>query len=78
MLTPPHWLPRDFFQLKTASGETITFYVMVPLYREEMDLKLEKGAQELEKRLDKKDPGFVLDTKRPNVAAKKGFWFWSR
>jgi hypothetical protein len=47
---------------------------MVPLYQEEMDLKLKKGAEELEGRLEKEKVGFILDTKRPNVAVKKG-WF---
>ena len=53
MLWPPYWLPPEFFQLETKQGDTITFYCLVPLYQEEMDLKLHKGAEALEKRLDK-------------------------
>lgn len=75
LLSPPYWLPREFFQLRTKSGETISFYDMIPLYAEEMDLKLKEGADKLEERLEKKNVGFVLDPGRPNVAAKKG-WFW--
>ncbi len=74
MLTPPYWLSPDFFQLTTKGGETISFYRMVPLYQEEMDLKLKSGAEELEKKFEKENVGFVLDIKRRNVAKKKG-WF---
>ena len=68
MLTPPYELPTDFFQLETKSGETITFFVMMPLYQEEMDLKLKQGAEEIEDRFERAGIGFVLDTTRPNVA----------
>ncbi len=74
MLSPPYWLSAEFFQLAAKSGETISFYVMVPLYREEMELKLERGAEEIEGRLEKGGVGFVLDTQRPNVGLKRG-WF---
>src|SRR5262245_177012 len=76
MLTPSYWLPPDFFQLATKAGETICFYVLVPLFREEMDLKLEKGAEALEDRLQKANVGFVLDVGRPNVAARRGWFNW--
>ena len=49
--------------------------MLTPLYQEELDLKLEKGAEEIEQRFDKRGVGFVLDTKRVNVAVKRG-WFW--
>lgn len=74
MLTPPYSLPKDFFQFRTKSGDTISFYVLTPLYKEEMDLKLKKGADVLEERFEKRGIGFVLDTKRANVAKAKG-WF---
>jgi len=74
MLTPPYWLSPDFFRLTTKDGEIITFYMIVPLYQEEMDLKLKSGAEELEKRFEKEDIDFVLDIRRRNVAKKKG-WF---
>jgi hypothetical protein len=74
MLTPPYELPQDFFQFRARSGDTISFYVLTPLYKEEMDLKLKKGADEIEKRFEKRRIGFVLDTERVNVAKAKG-WF---
>jgi hypothetical protein len=75
MLSPPYWLPRDFFELTTKSVETITFYALIPLFAEEMKLKLEKGSDELEARFEKRNINFVIDANRPNVARKKG---WSR
>ncbi len=74
MLSPPYWLSPDFFQLETGSGETISFYNMVPLYQEEMDLKLKKGAEVLERLFEKDGIGWVVDVGRKNVAKKKG-WF---
>ena len=71
MVTLPYILPPDVFQLTTKSGEVISFYMLVPLYKEELDLKLKKGAEELERRFEKENINLVLDTKRPNVAKKK-------
>jgi hypothetical protein len=70
LLTPPYWLSHDFFQLTTNDGETISFYSLVPLYQEELDLKLSRGASELEEELGNAEVGFVLDVNRPNVAKK--------
>jgi hypothetical protein len=75
MLSPPYFLDSDFFRLKTASGAIICFYNLVPLYREEMDLKLKQGADALEDLFEKNGVDFeVLDIERKNVAKKRG-WF---
>lgn len=74
MVSPPHWLPIEFFQLSTKSEETLTFYALTPIYQEEMDLKLKKGADLIEERLAKRKNGFVLDVNRPNVALRRR-WF---
>ena len=58
----------------TTNGDVISFYELIPLYAEEMDLKLNKGAEELERRFDRKNIGYVLDVTRPNVAESKS-WF---
>jgi hypothetical protein len=76
MLTPPYWLDPEFFQLATKEGETISFYMLMPLYKEEMDLKLDKGADHLEDLLQKANVDFVLDVGRPNVAVRKGWFKW--
>jgi len=76
MLTPPYHLPPEFFRLDTAAGHPIHFYVLTPMYPEELDVKLEKGAEEIERRFEKQGIGFVLDKKRPNVAVKRGWFKW--
>lgn len=68
MLSRPYWLDEEFLQLTAASGDVISFYEMIPLYSEEMDLKLAQGAEELERKFDKENIGFVLDVARRNVA----------
>jgi hypothetical protein len=68
VLLPPFWLPAEFFQLKTAGGETISFYAMTPLYQEEMDLKLRDGLDELVERFEQREIDSVVDVRRPNVA----------
>jgi hypothetical protein len=68
VLEPPFWLPAEFFQLTTQAGDLVSFYDLVPLYFEEMQLKLKLGVEELEKRFERAEIGFVLDPHRPNVA----------
>lgn len=74
MAMVPNWVEPEFFRLHSSSGDTISFYQLVPLYQEEMDLKLEFGAEELEVRFEQSNIGFVLDSGRKNVAKRKG-WF---
>lgn len=74
MLTPPYELPAEFFRLKTKSGDKIRFYALLPLYQEEMDFKLEAGAEALEDQLEKHKIDFVIDRGRRNAIKHKG-WF---
>lgn len=74
MVSPPYWLDPDFFQFTASNGDVVSFYELIPLYSEEMELKLNKGAEELQRRLEKEDIDFVLDIDRPNVARSKS-WF---
>ncbi|MCG6158576.1 suppressor of fused domain protein [Rubinisphaera margarita] len=74
MLSPPYWKDTDFFQMTADDETSISFFNLVPLYREEMDLKLQKGAEPLEDLLEKNQAATVLNPKRKNVA-KKRRWF---
>ncbi len=67
-LAPPYWLDPEFFQLRASSGDTVCFYELVPVHEDEMQLKLERGFAELEKRFERANVGFVLDKARPSVA----------
>lgn len=76
LLMPPYFLPADFFRLKTTTGETVTFYQLMALHTDEMDLKLREGADALEALLEKNDVGMVVDPRRPSVVGptKRGWW----
>ncbi len=78
MLAPAYWLGNDFYQLKADSGDTITFYNLVPLFQEEMDLKLKKGADEIEARFEKQNIEFVVNPDRKNVAKPKSWLPWKQ
>ncbi|MEM8816692.1 MAG: suppressor of fused domain protein [Pseudomonadota bacterium] len=71
-LAPPYWLKPEFFQLKTALGETVCFYDLVPVYADELALKLNEGFGELEKCFEKAATGFILDVNRKSVAPQHG------
>ncbi len=68
MLSLTYWLDPEFSRLEASSGDTINFYDVVPLYPEEMKLKLNQGAEELEARFDTFNLGYVVDIERPNAA----------
>ena len=78
MLSPAYGLSPEFFQLPIEGGDNITFYQMVPLYPEEMALKLRKGAEEIEKRLERSQCGMVLNPERPNVGKSRRWFPWLR
>lgn len=64
-------VPDDFPTLKTNDGTTIHFMSCVPLYQEEMNLKLKKGADALLELFDKHGLSEVIDPDRKNVARKR-------
>ncbi|MDJ0910639.1 MAG: suppressor of fused domain protein [Woeseiaceae bacterium] len=63
-----YWLDPEFSQLEVSSGDTINFCDVVPLYSEEMKLKLNQGVEEFEARFDTLRLGYVLDVDLPNAA----------
>ena len=76
MLSPPYWLSPEFHRKTATNGDSISFFELLPLYAEEMELKLNQGAEELENRLEKRNIGHVLDVKRPNVAKRRRWFGW--
>ncbi|GAA4056249.1 suppressor of fused domain protein [Hymenobacter glaciei] len=61
-------LPEEFQTLVISPEKTVKFYTLYPIYREEMDLKMEQGADALIDRFEACDIGDVLDLNRPNTA----------
>jgi hypothetical protein len=52
MLQPPLMFEEEFSVLQYESGNCVNFLALVPLYREEMDFKLNVGSDELIERFD--------------------------
>lgn len=76
LLMPPYFLPAGFFRLQTRAGETVTFYQLMPLHADEMDLKLREGADALEALFEKHNVDLVIDPHRASVArpTRRGWW----
>jgi hypothetical protein len=70
LIEPGRLVPREFSALTVSPEMQIHFYSVVPLYREEMDLKLKSGAEVLYERFNRYNVTELLDIKRRNVAKK--------
>lgn len=75
IVLPPVTTPEAFAELELDDGKRISFMTLIPLYPEEMDLKLKKGAEALLDRFDAKNIQDVIEPGRVNVA-KKRFGFF--
>lgn len=64
-------VPDKFHTLRIDDDKEITFYAVVPLFDEEMNLKLRLGSDELLDRLGKKGITDVISLNRTNVAKKR-------
>jgi hypothetical protein len=61
-------LPEEFQTLPLNDAKTVQFYTLYPLYREEMELKMNQGVGALLDRFEEYNISDVLDLTRPNVA----------
>jgi hypothetical protein len=61
-------LPEEFQTLEISPDKTVKFYTLYPIYREEMELKMEQGVDALIDRFEVYDINDVLDLARPNTA----------
>jgi hypothetical protein len=75
MLVPPVSYPERFSALEVSPGRTIHFWSLMPLYGEEMELKLKEGIDALLERLDAEGIKEVIDPARKNVAQRRRWWF---
>ncbi|WP_138495282.1 suppressor of fused domain protein [Paenibacillus pinistramenti] len=66
---------NSFFTLRLADDRDVHFLGLIPLYKEEMDLKLKSGAEVLFEKLEKAGVNEIVNIKRKNTA-KKGFLFF--
>ena len=70
VLLPSIVLGEDFHSLELKS-KTINFYSIVPLYAEEVSLKMKKGVDALFDGFDKLGVTDILDLDRPNTVKRK-------
>ena len=66
----------EFRKLKVNEDKTIHFLSFIPLYKEEMQFKLDKGMSALYDKFDENDLSELLNIDRPNLCKKKLFGFW--
>lgn len=78
IITPALTLPQEFFELKISMDKTICFFAVIPLYTEEMELKLRKGADALFDRFDNAEVNEIIDMRRKNVCAPTRWWPFGR
>jgi hypothetical protein len=71
ILVAPQHVPAAFPELNFG-GKTIRFLAVVPLYEEEMALKMRDGTAALLERLRKQGVTDVVDPTRPSVARRFG------
>jgi hypothetical protein len=71
VLVEPKLAPDGFKQLTGKDGSKIWFLAAVPVYKEEMALKISEGAMRLEELFEEFGVTELVDTKRINVAARK-------
>lgn len=70
VLLPTTVLGEDFHTLK-LKDKTIEFYTLIPLYTEEVNLKMKKGVEALFDGFDKFGVSDIVQLDRPNTAKKK-------
>jgi hypothetical protein len=75
ILLSPIGVPDAFQRLRVSEGKEVAFYSVVPLYREEIELAVRSGTDELLNRFLSKRISDVIDPVRENVA-KKRFGFF--
>lgn len=64
-------VPEEFIELKIGDEKNIQFFSLIPLYEEEMNLKLQKGSDELLDKFDKYHINDLVELNRKNVGKKR-------
>jgi hypothetical protein len=71
LVVPSITVPDEFHELRIHEHKTITFFAVVPIYAEEMALKLRDGAERLLDKFLRMDITDIVDLSRRNVAKKR-------
>jgi len=76
VLLSPNRVDQQFQTLQMDSKRSVRFYCIVPLFDEEMKLKLNEGATALTDKFAKHQIDEVIDLKRKNVGKRSFFSRW--
>lgn len=77
LISPPFFAGGDIPDCVLSEDKSVKFYGLVPLYREEMDLKVAHGIEALMDKMEQAEVQLeVLDPQRPNACAKKRWKLW--
>ena len=71
LLPPMLSFVEECLELKTKDGNSINFYAMIPVYKEEMDYKEEEGSDALLDLFDEYEISEMVDIDRPNVCRNR-------
>ena len=73
LLMYPRLFSQDFWKLRVFPNATIHFLSVLPLYKEEMEFKLDKGLDPLLDRFEKTRVTELMDISRRNVCKRSLF-----
>jgi predicted Zn finger-like uncharacterized protein len=71
LILSPLWFDDEFAQLQLDDGRSINFLSIIPIYPQEMQLKLSKGLEALADKLGDLSVEELMDPNRKNTAAKR-------
>ncbi len=74
ILFSPFIFPEEFAISTTNSGHKLHYYLIFPLYSEEMKFKLDYGADALTEKFADININPVIDPNRKNAMKKPGIW----
>jgi Suppressor of fused protein (SUFU) len=75
LISQPIRFGPELLEIEVSPTKTVQLLSLVPLYREEMDYKLQRGCDALYERLDAAQVTELLDVRRKNTCARRfGFW----
>ena len=66
-LAAPQNVKKEAFRAALPNGEKVCFYLVIPIYQEELDYKIAHSADGLSSRLADAGASFVVDPQRPNT-----------
>jgi len=76
MLMRPKTVSTEFWTLPIRESKKIHFFSIVPLYPGELELKLQKGSEELERLFEKCKVSELVDPKRRDASRKDWWKIW--